>query len=413
MNYFKYLSTIKYLNEDLIRPSHPDLPNSGTRREWMIKFLEELGHPEKAFPAIHIAGTSGKGTTAIKIASALKAAGYKVGLHTSPYLQVATERSWCDGRYASADEFTALVEWIRPICEKWKKPDAPLHGMASFGISLEYFRRKEVDVAVIETSVGGRDDLTNVLDTRVSVITPIGIDHVLTLGNTIEKIATHKAGIIKERTPVVAWHGEGSKIIKSETISKQSPLHWTYPDGDLVPGTSLYLVPNLHVDNLARLAVKIFDGGISNALIDTAMSGAVLPGRLELVQDSPRVILDGAHNEQKLEYLFKHVTGSPIVVLGMLACKDHSSTINMIRSRAKELILTVPKAYGKDGWNLDDISVNAIRINDCKEALDHALRLAGSSNTVLVTGSLFLVGEIRELYYPSEKIIEQRTSWPI
>ncbi len=137
--YKQYLAAENYLNQGLIRTFVPDVPKKYIRREWMLRFLEDLGRPEKNYPCIHVAGTSGKGSTAVMIAEILRQAGYKTGLHITPYLQVATEKLWFEGKYASAEEFIDLIEWVKPVCEKWRSPEVPLHGMTSFGLCLEYF----------------------------------------------------------------------------------------------------------------------------------------------------------------------------------------------------------------------------------------------------------------------------------
>lgn len=402
----KYLQAEEYINQGLIRSSVPNTPNKLTRREWMLKFLDDLGHPERAFPAVHIAGTSGKGSTAIMIAEIVRASGLKVGLHTTPYLQVQTEKLWYDGTYASAEEFVELVEWIKPICEKWRAPEVPLHGMASFGICLEYFRRRNVDIAVIETGVGGRDDMTNILNTKLSVITPLGLDHVITLGDTLESIATHKAGIIKRDTPVVAFKGPGHEVIAEEAKKKSAPLTWV--ESKQRGARQM----NLKVANAAARQLGIEqDSDIE----------VTLPGRMETLQENPKVIIDGAHNFQKIEALLKTVRSElveerTVFIFGMLKSKTNLDILSLIRGHKGKLILAEPKVYGKEATDPKELArllerSDAIIEPEPKQALKKAIEISDTKDTILCFGSLYLAGNIRELYFPSSEIIKKRTSW--
>ncbi len=399
-----YLTAEQYLNEGLIRSEIPEGPPPCTRREWMLRFVGDLGHPEQTYPSIHIAGTSGKGSVALMIAEGLRQAVQRVGLHTTPYLQVATEKLWIDGQYASMDEFVELVDWIRPICERWRAPEVPLHGMASFGICLEYFRRQKIDIAVMETGVGGRDDLTNVLRTALSVITPIGIDHVKTLGETIESIAEHKAGIIQEGVPVVAWNGAGAEVIERVARSKGAPLTWVESN------SNNFADINRSIANAALQQMK-------HSVPDPECFIS-LPGRMEKIQENPTIILDGAHNAQKLEALFRSLPDkNTVLVLGMLRSKTEPEIFTLLRNHPGPIVLTEPNVYGKEALPANELAKEIGREDislepEPKTALDKAKTLTPDNGSILVTGSLYLVGNIRELYYPSASILEQRTSWP-
>jgi len=396
----------------------------------MCEFLEDLGHPEQSFPAIHIAGTSGKGSTAIMIAEVLRSAGYNVGLHMTPYLQIATEKLWYNGKYASAEEFIDLVEWIKPICEKWRSPETPLHGMASFGLCLEYFRRKKVDIAVIETGVGGRNDLTNVLNTTLSVITPIGIDHTKTLGETINEIAWHKAGIIKKGVPVVAYKGAGADVIEAEAGKMSSKLYWVEGmDSPVKPGNdkraltdslsssagltrgSKTIMQGVFQATNAQIATKACEVlGVSNIL--NGMSSARLPGRFEILQENPRVIIDGAHNYQKLEAILKEFDPEKLLIIfGLLKSKVNKDVLRLLSEKSKNLILTNPKVYGKEPADPKEFDKDYEFIDSPKDALQEGAKRANTDTTILITGSLYLCGNIRELYYASEKVLENRMSW--
>jgi dihydrofolate synthase/folylpolyglutamate synthase len=419
----QYLEAEDYLNQGLIRTVVPDNPPDITRREWMLRFLDDLGHPEDAFPSVHIAGTSGKGSTAVLLAEILRAAGYKTGLHITPYLQVATEKLWFDGKYASAEEFIDLIDWIKPVCKKWKKPEVPLHGMASFGICLEYFRRKKVDIAVMEAGVGGRDDITNVLNTCLSVITPIGLDHTKTLGETIESIAGHKAGILKPGIPAVVFDGPGKNVISAEAEKTGSPVEWVNP-AEIPPGAPKNMPGKFQSTNthMAKTAARILGKNgynISSEAISKGITNARIPGRMEKLEDSPEVYIDGAHNHQKLKNLFSEFSSKNyLLIYGMLASKMSQDVLELLKSLNTKVIFTKPQVYGKESLDPHKIlqyfpSKSTQYMSSPSKALHHAKQIAGREELILVAGSLYLTGNIREIYYPSRKVLLSRTSWPL
>lgn len=423
--YKKYIECEQYINEGLIRDVVP-AAKKPTSREWMLKFLDDIGHPEAAFPAVHIAGTSGKGSTAMMVAEILRAAGYKVGLHTSPYLQVATEKMWFNGSYASAGEFIELVEWIRPVCEKWRSPDVPLHGLASFGVSLEYFRRKKVDIAVIETGVGGRDDITNVLGTILSVITPIGIDHTKTLGPTIESIAEHKAGIIKPGANVIAFHGPGSDVISTTAQRCNVDIAWVGGPSKVFETRMPGVFQNVNSGIAATAAHALRKRGLNITAGDMVegIKNARLPGRMEKVGVAPDIILDGAHNYQKLSALFSEFEETnKVVVFGLLETKLSDEILDLLCGLDSKIIFTKPNVYGKPALEPDfilralsnkmaGISDKLYYRQDAQAAMDLAYEIAQKNDKILVTGSLYLVGNARELFYSSKDILFAQTSWP-
>ena len=230
----RYQQANDYINQGLIRREAELPPSRRTRQQWMQWWLPQLEDPQLSFPAIHVAGTSGKGSVAIMIAEILRAANYRVGLHPTPYLQVATEKLWVDGRYASTEQFESLVQWIRPHAERVRAADVPLHGMASVALFLEHFRHQHVDWGVVEVGVGGRHDLTNVLDTKLAVVTNVGLDHLRTLGPTIEDIAWHKAGIIKAGCQAVVHARDSNdpalRAAETQAVEQGVSLHVVRPE---------------------------------------------------------------------------------------------------------------------------------------------------------------------------------------
>lgn len=444
-----YHRACRYLNEGLIRTKDPPVDPARTRREWMESFLPDLGHPERAFEAVHVAGTSGKGSVATMIAEVLCAAGIPTGLHVSPYLQVATEKLWADGRYASADELAALVDWIRPLCEARRRPEVPLHGMASVGVALEMLRRSGARVGVFEAGVGGRNDLTNVLRTRVAVITALGLDHVKTLGPDLRSIAWHKAGIIRRGCRAVVL--EGPEIVEAATeqgrrvgaelrvLSRQCFSSRVDEDGRT---RITYRGPRLALDDaplamrgpfqgenaaLALAALEALELPIEEQALRDGLGRARLPGRLELLPASEHspcpVLLDGAHNPDKLRAMMSGLGplrsgGALHVVYGALGSRAPDAELARLAALAETFTVTEPAVYQKSPRPAAEIlavvrraGAGATAHSRAEAALDAALAGARPRDLVLVTGSLYLCGELRERWFPAREVVARRTSW--
>ena len=439
--YRAYLQAARYINEGLIRKDA--LPGGRKRQELMEALLPDLGHPEKSFPAIHVAGTSGKGSVATMIAEILCEHGVRTGLHVTPYLQVATEKLWIDGRYASGDEFAELVDWIRPIAEAWRSPTMPLHGLASVAIFLEHFRRSKIELGVVEVGVGGRHDLTNVLQTQVAVVTRVGLDHLKTLGPTLDDIAHHKAGILKKGCRAVVLEGPGLAAAESEARRWGVPLRcvrptdwsvWETPEGWKMNfrGRKLRLdeitlaSPGPHQAENAALALAALEESELESLdpdkVRRSLARARLPGRGEWLPGEPRVLLDGAHNPDKLAAMIAALPSNPAprlhVVYGGLEGRSPDAEIRRLARRSTTFVATEPTVYQKPARSCDEIleivrntGTKAFALANPKEALDAALARAEPNDLVLVTGSLYLVGEIRALRFPDEDVVVQQSSW--
>ncbi|MCA9860955.1 MAG: hypothetical protein KC438_14595, partial [Thermomicrobiales bacterium] len=211
----------------------PSIATFQQRAEFRLDRLREmltvLGNPLAATPIVHVAGTSGKGSTAAAIASILTSAGYRTGLHTSPYLQVATEKLQIDREMIEATEFANLVDSTLDTLEG--EGFHPSYGQLWMAMVLSWLEHERVDIAVIEVGAGGRFDLSNVVHPMISVITEIGYDHMDTLGSTIEEIAWHKAGIIEPFTPVVAALGNRAalKVVAGEASKQGADVHRVIP----------------------------------------------------------------------------------------------------------------------------------------------------------------------------------------
>jgi dihydrofolate synthase/folylpolyglutamate synthase len=388
------------------------------RLDRMREMLPVLGDPLSSTPIVHVAGTSGKGSTATAIASILTAGGYRTGLHTSPYLQVATEKLQIDHELIDANAFATLVDSTLDLLEG--EGFQPSYGQLWMAMVLTWFEQEAVDVAVIEVGSGGRFDLSNVVHPLVSVITEIGFDHMDTLGATIEEIAWHKAGIIEPVTPVVAAVSDRTalQVIAGEAHQQGADLHRIIP----TPGD--FRRTN---EATARLAVELLDFDIDREDIEDGLSHDRLPGRAETVQTDPVAILDGAHNPQKIAALLQwlareHGQTHPVTVCGFLEAKDTRAMLHALAQTSSTLILTEPIIDGKDPAGAEQLAEIAAELDftgpvhvetDPNAAVAVGLELARrTSQPLLVTGSLYLVGNVRGRWYPDDAVLLQRTPWP-
>ncbi|HRA48262.1 MAG TPA: Mur ligase family protein [Thermomicrobiales bacterium] len=412
------------------------------RLENLERFLAVFGNPHRATQVIHVAGTSGKGSTSTAIAAILEAAGRRTLLHTSPYLQVGTEKLQIGGRLISPADFANLAEEVLEAAARW--PDPITYGEAWMAIVALAMREQRPDVAVIEVGAGGRFDLTNLVVPDVAVITTIGYDHTETLGSTLAEIAWHKAGIIKPGVAVV--HAVTEPEPRSEidlqihavgaghvTVINHSylPLRRTADNGWAWQDAASHLLMRSGIPGFAQVingaiaaaAVRAFDPTISAGVIQQGLADAEIPARFEQVASNPMVILDGAHNAQKMTALtadLEQLSRPRVGIVGFLASKPADTMLEVLLPHLDHIVLLAPEITGKPGLapiqaaelvrRLADISI-ATAENE-PDALAKATTVAGSDGTVIVTGSLYLCGAVRELFYPASAILEQQTPWP-
>ncbi|MFW6074341.1 MAG: bifunctional folylpolyglutamate synthase/dihydrofolate synthase, partial [Chloroflexota bacterium] len=347
--------------------SGPVTPDTGTPREEIRRravlrmerlkdFLRFLGDPHLQYRTIHVGGTSGKGSTSALIASVLSHAGYRTGLHVSPYLQVATEKLMLDGRIASARRYHDLVMRLAHRVEEWIELgyDPPTYGEFWVALTFRYFADEAVDYAVIEVGAGGRFDLTNVIQPDVAAITSVGFDHMITLGSTLPEIAWHKAGILKRGAAGVTSviEPESLAVIEKEAAGLDVDLVKISP-GDAFrdietswDGTSFFDVPSgqrlevalpgtFQATNAALAAATVRalpEVTVSEEVIGEGLRAARFPGRMEIVQRDPLVLLDGAHNPEKIGGLCDNLTtlvedARTIVVFGVLESKSYADML--------------------------------------------------------------------------------------
>lgn len=450
MSYRRYQEAVAYTESFIRGPA--DAPRSREELEasWqarlpsMARLLARMGDPHLRYPTVHVGGTSGKGSTSAIMAAILRAAGYKTGLHTSPYLQTAVEKVCVNGSPMPPQDFVALVDWARP----WLESTGGEHlnyVQVWTALTLAYFAQQQVDAAVVEVSLGGRFDYTNVITPAVAAITSVDFDHTAVLGTTLAEIAWHKAGIVKPSVPVVTGvqRPEALDVIVAECQALGAPLHrlgqeldYTLKRLDLCgavfdwrgfdrcyPDLELRLLGEHQVHN-ACLAVgmaEVLRGQgwpINEDAIRQGLQQASIPGRLEVVQEQPLVILDGAHNPEKgrtlrraLEQLFP---GRPLtLVLGIGAAKEAPEIIRTLAPGARLVVCTAASVTGKPAILPEELleqarslGVPATAQADPHAALDLALAAAADDAVVCVTGSLFLVGQLRERWHPTQSILD-------
>ncbi|MCY4112460.1 MAG: hypothetical protein OXG33_00790 [Chloroflexi bacterium] len=411
-------------------PTQPRAPSQQRRRGHerlarMRRFLDAQGNPQTDLPVVLVAGTSGKGSVAVKIAEGLRAAGYVAGLHVTPYLQTPLEKFWLDGRLARPRELADLAAWIRPVVERADPRQPPTYGMVWVALTFEYFRRAGVDVLVLEVGAGGRFDLTNVCDPLLNVITTVGMDHEKSLGPSLSDIAWHKAGIARPEVPTVI--GEmppaARTVVIDEVQRAGAPL---IEVGPTAPGDFRATNDHLAEAALDALAARGF-ARIDGAARDAARAGA-LPGRYERMPspDGPAVILDGAHNPDKaraLAALWRRECSpeAGVLVAGTVGYRSPAAVLGPLWPTVRTWIATEPQVLGKPPTSAavaaqagGEAGYPAVAAEpDPLRALDRALEICPPGGRVLVAGSLYLAGNIRSRWYPTEEIERQRTMWPL
>jgi dihydrofolate synthase/folylpolyglutamate synthase len=408
------------------------------------RFLCELGNPEQAFPSILVAGTKGKGSVAALIAAALRAGGLRVGLYTSPHLVSPRERIAVGDAPISEPEFAALVERIAPAVAS--RPTAGARYRTWFEIvtamAFEHFRAARVDVSVLEVGLGGRLDATNVVEPLVSVITSISLDHTRTLGATRDAIAREKCGILRAARPaVISPQREDARAAILDEAGRRGAIpieagrDFSWSEREVTRGGSVIDfhgarawhavevgLPGLFQIENAVVALRTVEAlaglglDVGEAAVRSAFAGARWPGRFEEFGGAPPVLLDGAHNPYSVEELLRSVErihpGRPIVALFAASRdKDHRGMLAALRASGARLVLTqTPQTRAAPIEHLVELARAVDPSTEpvaCAAPLDgfaRAIELAGPDGIALVTGSLYLVGAIREALVPASPV---------
>ena len=403
-----------------------------------ITICDYLGNPQNKFKTIHVAGTNGKGSTSHMLASILQEAGYKTGLYTSPHLYDFRERIKVNGIMCSETFVTSFTNKMKPFIEKV----APSFFEITVGMAFEFFANENVDIAIIETGLGGRLDSTNIINPILSIITNIGMDHMAILGNTLPEIASEKAGIIKATTPIVISEviPETKNIFEQKATSLNAPIYFADDfiqfksfqnnwqsslfefnqplihllDAPLFPKSftvecdlpGKYQYKNLKgvlvaTQILATMGWKLHANKVLKGLLHVVKNTGLM-GRWECIQTNPRIILDVAHNEHGIKALLEQLESLHYaqlhIITGMVKDKDVNAVLSLLPKKATYYFTQshIPRAlpvneladkgnaFGLTGSQFENVNI----------ALQTANKNATPNDLILVIGSVFLVAEV-------------------
>ena len=371
----------------------------------IIRFCNVLDNPEKKFKSIHVAGTNGKGSSSHMLASILQEAGYRVGLYTSPHLRDFRERIKINGTVVSKEFVTYFIEQHKPFFE---------YNRLSFfemtvGMAFEYFAQEKVDIAIVEVGLGGRLDSTNIITPEVSLITNIGMDHTQFLGDTLEKIALEKAGIIKPKVPVIISETQPETKMIFTLIAHQLKSNIIFADVESAVVYETDLLGEYQQKNIKGVVacihqLKNFDvpekaivAGLRKVVENTG-----LLGRWQVLQNNPLVVCDTAHNKEGLELILKQIEKQSYnqlhIVLGFVKDKDVNSVLVLFPKDAKYYFVRPSIPRGMDAAVLQELAkelgLNGVVCKSVKNGLKKALKKADNKDMVYVGGSTFVVAEV-------------------
>ncbi|WP_411377008.1 bifunctional folylpolyglutamate synthase/dihydrofolate synthase [Flavobacterium psychrophilum] len=401
-----YQQTLDWLFAQL--PMYQQQGASAYRKDLVntILLANHLGNPELKVKTIHVAGTNGKGSSSSMIASVLQEAGYKVGLYTSPHLKDFRERIKINGLAISEDFVIDFVAKNKPFFEE--------NNLSFFemtvGLSFNYFAKQEIDVAVIEVGMGGRLDSTNIIKPLVSVITNIGLDHTLFLGNTLEAIANEKAGIIKPNTPVIV--GEYNDKTKGVFLAKakdcKADIYFAsdlitkeYPSdllGDYQQQNKKTAIQTIRV---LKPHFSVSEENLKDGLLNVAKNTGLL-GRWQQIHSNPKVICDTAHNSHGLKIVLNQIQKEEFdnlfFVLGFVNDKDLDDFLPLFPKKAKYFFSKPNIFRGLDAKILQEKATNfgltGNIYSSITEAYKEALKLSSQNDFIYIGGSTFVVAEI-------------------
>lgn len=426
-----YKQTIDFLFSSL--PMFQRVGDAAIKKDLTnIRLLcDMLGQPQASFPSIHIAGTNGKGSTSHMLAAIFQAAGKKVGLYTSPHYIDFRERIKINGEMISEKE---VVRFVNLYKEKWASIQ-PSFFEITVAMAFEFFRKEKVDIAIIETGLGGRLDSTNIITPLLSVITNIGFDHMQMLGYTLPEIATEKAGIIKANVPVIIgeWHKETSPVFKQKASKESAPvyfasrhIHISRQKSDLVKQridvnkrsgiwmndldtdmTGPYQIQNIRTVLEAvfrwnqyypgnQITEKVLRKGLGAVKSSTNMIG-----RWMVIRQEPLVITDAAHNHHgmtaMLPQLLKHPVKHRHFVLGFVSDKDVSKILAMFPKDGYYYWCSPDIPRGKAAAEVQEtghrLGLHGVVFDSVMNAYQAACIAAGKSDLVFVGGSSYVVGD--------------------
>lgn len=376
-----------------------------------LALLEAVNNPHHNLPCVHVAGTNGKGSTSHLIASALQEAGYKTGLYTSPHLIDFRERIRINGQKISEEDVVAFVESNKST---WATIQPSFFEM-TVALAFWFFKKEKVDVAVIEVGLGGRLDSTNVIEPELSVITNIGLDHMHLLGDSIEKIAAEKAGIIKKNIPVVigSMRPEAKEVMEQTAQTVGAAVTYTSSEIPIPPCplNGLYQQENIRT---ALTSLRVLSKTTRPLLTEEAIAKGFekvientgLMGRWQFLQQSPMVIADVGHNEDGIRYILRQLK-QPVYdhlhfVIGMVNDKDIEKILELLPKEATYYFCKANIPRGLDAALLKEkalsIGLDGACYASVEEAFLTAKQQAKKTDLVFIGGSFFTVAEVLPLY---------------
>jgi dihydrofolate synthase/folylpolyglutamate synthase len=402
--------------------------------------LERLDHPERKIKVIHIGGTNGKGSTTAMLQSILKQAGYKAGMFTSPHLHDFRERITINGEMISPEDVVSGINRLKPYLEEMERLgiEHPTEFEVCTALALCYFAEKQPDLVLLEVGLGGEIDSTNVVTPLISVLTSIGMDHMDYLGDTLEAIAGVKAGIIKENVPVITSSDrpEVLKVIEDRAAQKGSRLievgrdvhwqhaadglwrfsyeglYWSYSDLELALLGEHQFTNAAAALAVCEVLVETYSLNIPVNAVREGLKAVRWPGRLEILLQNPKVLLDGAHNADGMLSLAKALqqyADGPLrrnrllLCLGMLRDKEIEKAVEIIAPLADEIIVTKPDSPRAGDWEYVAriaqkylAQENVLTVEDPAEAVRKGLENMKPDDLLCVTGSLYMISGVRK-----------------
>lgn len=404
-----------------------------------IALCNLIGNPQNDFKCIHVAGTNGKGSVSHMLAAILQEAGYKTGLYTSPHIKDFRERIKINGEMISETFVVNFVEQTKNYAEEIK----PSFFELTVAMAFDYFAKEQVDIAVIETGLGGRLDSTNIVTPLLSVITNIGYDHMDLLGDTLEKIATEKAGIIKTKVPVVIgeYLPETKDIFIDKAAKEQAPIHFAQDEFAVIGHqylleqlqcdvfdslqkvllsfkldlTGIYQLKNLCTALSACRILKNMGFSITEEIQNTALSNVKkitgLYGRWDVIRHKPTVILEVAHNEDGIRQMLQHLSvikpsnSAVHIVMGMVKDKSPEKILQILPKEARYYFSNAHIDRALPYQALQQLALehqlNGLGFEQVNEAIGFALQQAGDEDIVIVCGSIFLISEVQPELFAS------------
>ncbi|MDY6011518.1 folylpolyglutamate synthase/dihydrofolate synthase family protein [Clostridium sp.] len=398
------------------------------------RLLEILGNPHKKLNVIHIAGTNGKGSTTSMIASILIEEGFNVGMYTSPFLEEFEERIQINRQNIKKNDLANYMDYIKEAVDKVIEEgyNHPTEFEIITCLMFKYFYDKKVDYAVVEVGLGGRLDSTNVVNPLLTVITSISLDHTNILGNTLEEIAREKGGIIKKNTPLILYPQKEEALKELQNISKEksAKIYEVKKDDakllEIIKNDDFYQKIkikgefNTYNANLRLLgehqilncavavrAVEVLSKiqGFQIKNIEKGIENARWIGRLEVLNKNPLVVIDGAHNIQGITTLKENVSKyfnykNIILLIGILADKQVEDMIKVITPMSKHIIALTPHSDRAElgvklKEEIEKFNKNVESFESYETAFKKALSIAREDDLILVTGSLYMIGEMR------------------